>query len=769
MPPFPPLLLDILTRSKVPVAVVTSSGSLEHANAALRQLLAKQSEDLNHLTSMTQLFAEPERAARLLATSVQHNQANDTLPLVDGTLVRVNAEPLPLPGSEERLVLLSLQAEHASQTTEAQQDSPQWYTTKLVEHAQDMLYRMRLPDGVYEYVSPSCPRILGVTPEQAYANPRLISELMHPDWRDYFSQQWEKLVAGEMPPYYEYLIITPDGQERWLHQRNTLIRDEAGAPVAIEGVVTDISERKRAELALKRQHQRAQQYLDLSGVLFVALDRDGCITLLNKTGCQILGVRQEKALGLCWFDNFVPEGISKQVKEVFDQIVDGSLDNVEQFVNPVVTSSGEERQILWHNALLLDDDGAIAGTLSSGHDITDRELAQKARAQLEERIRKAQRMESLALLAGGIAHDFNNLLMGILGNASLALEHLSPVAPAREYLSSIDVAATRAAELSQQMLAYSGHGRFLVTSVDLNELIQEMAHLLKTSLSKKNLLRFDLAPELPCIEADVTQLRQVVMNLLTNAADAIGERSGVISIATGATQLTGTSALDIDVERDLADGLYISLEVSDTGCGMDRETQKKIFDPFFTTKFTGRGLGLAAVSGIVRGHRGAIKVASKAGEGTSFTVYFPASSEAARAQDEQPAHADEWRASGLVLLVDDEETVRAVTKDMLETMGLTVELARDGREALDKAAQLKQRLRVILLDLMMPHLNGEETFAELKRVCPDVPVVLSSGYSEQEIASRFLDKGLAGFIQKPYRYRSLQQLLHTILEPAAQT
>lgn len=399
-------------------------------------------------------------------------------------------------------------------------------------------------------------------------------------------------------------------------------------------------------------------------------------------------------------------------------------------------------------------------------DITERKHAEDERRKLEEQVQEAQKLESLGVLAGGIAHDFNNLLVSILGNADLAREELSPLSPALTSIKEIEVAAVRAAELCRQMLAYSGKGKFVIEITDLNELVEEMAHLLEVSISKKAIIKYNFANNLPSIEADATQMRQVVMNLITNASDAIGEKSGVISISTGAMDCDRNYLDEVLLSKELKEGLYVYLEVADTGSGMDDDTQRRLFEPFFSTKFTGRGLGLAATLGIIRGHEGAIKVYSELGKGTTMKFLIPASS--ARpdpsAQGSGKEASKSWRGEGAVLLVDDEETVLAVGKRLLEASGFSVFTARDGREALDVFKKHEEAIVLVLLDLTMPHMDGEETYRELRRLRHDVRVILSSGYNQQEVISRFSGKGLAGFIQKPYRLAELKEKIRGVLE-----
>jgi len=429
---------------------------------------------------------------------------------------------------------------------------------------------------------------------------------------------------------------------------------------------------------------------------------------------------------------------------------------------------GKQRHVLANYIPDIGEQGATNGYFALITDITERKNAEEERKKLEAQIQHAQKLESLGVLAGGIAHDFNNLLVGVLGNAEIALMDLPPESPARVELQHISTSAQRAADLTKQMLAYSGKGKFVVQALNLSKLVEEMGHLLGISISKKVVLKYNFATNLPSIEGDATQVRQVVMNLIINASEAIGETSGVVTVSTGVMEADRAYFSETYLDENLREGDYVYLEVADTGCGMEKKTQDEIFDPFFTTKFTGRGLGLAAVLGIMRGHHGAVKIYSHLNRGTSFKVLFPCSAQpvvdSARASSAQEA----WSGSGTVLVVDDEEHVRTVAKRMLSMYGFDVVTARDGREALDVFRGRASEIILVLLDLTMPRLDGEETFRELRRIRPGVRAVLSSGYNEQEVTNCFAGKGLAGFIQKPYNAIQLIEVVRGVLEAEPQ-
>jgi CheY-like chemotaxis protein len=335
--------------------------------------------------------------------------------------------------------------------------------------------------------------------------------------------------------------------------------------------------------------------------------------------------------------------------------------------------------------------------------------------------------------------------------------------PVLECLGQIETTSVRAADLCKQMLACSGKGRFVIRHLDLSHLVADTTDLLRLSISTKAVLKLELAPDLPAVSGDSTQIRQILMNLVINASDAIGDRHGLIRIATSVLAVDRAYLEGTAYSSDVEPGEFVCLEVSDNGCGMTPETVSRIFDPFFTTKFTGRGLGLAAVLGIVRGHRGAIKVYSEPGKGSTFKLLLPRTEGVAERDAVAPA-GGAWRGSGTVLVVDDEDALRNVAARLLERNGFEVEVACNGREGVEKFAAQPDRFRAVLLDLTMPQMDGEEAFREIRRIRPAARVLLMSGFSHQEAVDRFAGKGLGGFIQKPFGPQQLSQSLRTLLE-----
>jgi signal transduction histidine kinase/CheY-like chemotaxis protein len=422
-----------------------------------------------------------------------------------------------------------------------------------------------------------------------------------------------------------------------------------------------------------------------------------------------------------------------------------------------------------YKAPFWNDRRELIGTVGCARDVTQEMRLETERVQAEtehqrllERMREAQRLESLGVLAGGIAHDFNNILMAILGNAELAQIGLPADSPATDSLKEIEKASARAAELCRQMLAYAGKERLVMERVDLSSIAARTAKLLKASLPKKITLDFTLTEDLPRIEADISQIQQVVVNLVTNAAEAIGSGVGAISVRTGAIRCDEECLGKGVVHDGLAAGSYVFVEVADDGPGFDEATQAKLFDPFFTTKFTGRGLGLPAVLGIVRSHGGTILVDSEVGRGSRLQVLLPALGAA-----EPGSEASEQRkppASRTVLFVDDEAPVRKVGGDMLRFLGYEVISASSCEDAERQLEGERERIACVLLDLTMPEKNGEECLQGLQALCPGVRVVIVSGHDERQVAERLAGRGVTGFLQKPFNLARLRETLQQALE-----
>ena len=529
--------------------------------------------------------------------------------------------------------------------------------------------------------------------------------------------------------------------------------------------------------------------LALAPIAYHEVDLQGRLVWLNDAECRLLGRTREELIGRpVWelvSEAEQPESRSSLARKLSSEV------SLAPFERALTRPDGSTVVVEIHDTYRLTPRGDIEGIRSFLLDVTARKRAQEAlrkvgedlesrvrertqelelaidflrreidehrqaedeRRRLEAQVRHTQRLESIGVLAGGIAHEFNNLLTSITGYASLAATDLPAGTAAHRYIGQVLAAAKNAADLTRQILAYAGRSQFVPESVDLSGMVSNTVRLIESMISKRATLKLDLAAEVPRIEGDSGQLRQVILNLATNASDALGDQPGEVRIATGLIWLEGGELPSLKTGRVMPAGLYVWLEVADTGAGMDRETLDRIFDPFFSTKFTGRGLGLAAVMGIVRAHRGSITVASEPGKGATFRVFFPAVDEAERqpAVPAPPVALSEWQGTGAVLVVDDEEPIRTLAKTILEGAGLPVLTAADGDEALEVFREHKEEIHAVLLDVVMPGTDAAEVLARISEARPKAKVIVCSGYHDHDAAKRLGGGTPAGFLRKPY-------------------
>jgi two-component system, cell cycle sensor histidine kinase and response regulator CckA len=582
-------------------------------------------------------------------------------------------------------------------------------------------------------------------------------------------------------------------------------RDETIA--ALRARIAEL-EAARAADTLAASERRYRDLVETSQDLIWSTDAEGRWTFLNRAATlRIYGREAADLLGHHFTELETPEQARRDMP-VFERILAG--EKYFEYETVHLHRDGTPVHLSFNAIVLHDEQGRVIGTTGTAKDITERRRAEAERQEMQARLLQTQKLESLGVLAGGIAHDFNNLLVGIVGNAGLALMALPPGVPGRRAVEGVRDAAQRAADLARQMLAYSGRGKFVVERIDLSRLVQELGHLLSAVISKRASLHLRTPPGLPAVEGDATQLRQVVMNLITNASDAVEEHGGTITVTTGVMHVDAAWLAGAAIPSDVPPGAYVFVSVEDTGCGMDAVTRERLFEPFYTTKFTGRGLGLAAVLGILRSHRGTIRVDSEIGLGARLCVLLPPAAGAALAgagdltvgehavaapaiarhdaghdaghgagsgagqgagqgaghavaggapaaaghaagagSRPAPAQAPAETDRPCILVVDDEELVRDVTRAVLEHAGFRVLTAADGHAALASYAEHRGEIAAVLLDLTMPRLSGEGTFRELQRIDPAVRIILTSGYSEQDATQGFAGRGLAGFVRKP--------------------
>jgi len=603
------------------------------------------------------------------------------------------------------------------------------------------------PQGSVTEFNREAERVLG-WPQAAAVGRDLLTSFVAETSRATVAADVRKALAGEATHAFEAGMLARDGSARVMACGTTRLVDADGRPVGVVLCAQDVSERKQVEEALRESEARLRAVIDEAPVVLFAVDGTGTITFSGGRGLARLGLEPGEhggqQIGDALARTFAPA-------KLFDRAFAGE---------PVAwTSSFGDATFECRLTPVADGRGGVAGIIALAIDVTERKQAEDTRLALERRLLEAQKLESLGVLAGGIAHDFNNLLVSVLGNASLALGELTAHAPGREALRRIEQAARRGSELTRQMLAYAGEDTIALDRVDVNAVVAETSDLLSVSIGKKVVMAYDLAPGLPAIEADPTQIRQAIMNLLINASEAIDGAEGTITVRTEVVALGPDALHDTLHPPEAAPGPHVCVEVRDTGCGMDAATAAKVFDPFFSTKFTGRGLGLATVLGAVRGHRGALAVTSASGRGTIFRVYLPAAGAPARVEPPAAASAGQGREGRTVLLVDDEEDVRAVTAHMLERLGCSVLQAGDGREGVDVFRAHARVIDAVIVDLTLPRLSGDRVFREIRTIRPDARVILMSGYNDAKATGGLAEAGLAGFLRKPFSVGDLQKAL----------
>ena len=611
-------------------------------------------------------------------------------------------------------------------------------------------------DGRVLYWNKAAEKIFGFSAQEAVGK-TLDQLILDPEATGEFVEMLRMLDrSGATLQPTEWSFKARNGREGWLYSTIFPIPVARGKEFICMDV--DISQLKTAERELAQSLSLVQATLESTADGILAVDNTGTIKSWNGKFIEMWNI--DLKLLEARDDEKVRSSVIHQIANADDWVRNlkelHSTPTLSAFFT-IHLKDGRVFERYTHPQYL---NGEIIGRVLSFRDVTARVSAEKERLALERKLLETQKLESLGVLAGGIAHDFNNLLAAVLGNVSLAAMQIPPDSPARPFLGSIETTTHRAAELCKQMLAYSGKGRFVVQPVNVNALIQEMAELLRISISKNISLSFNLAAVHP-VAADATQIRQVVMNLIINASEAIGtEKTGVVSLRSGVCQMTQAALAEAYLAPELPAGEYLYIEVADSGCGMDAMTKARIFDPFFTTKFTGRGLGLAAVLGIVRGHRGAIKVESAVGHGTTFRVLLPA-------QTPLPETAPRTappKLSGNLLLVEDDEMLRMLQVRMVESIGMSALSVGSGPEALELFRKQPHHFSAVLMDLALPGMSGEDVCGEMLALRPDLPILLMSGFENAEVILRCGKKGNVRFLQKPFTPADLIREISLLLK-----
>jgi len=770
---------------------------------------------------------------------------------------------------------------------------------RMTENAKDMIYRMSLPDGIYEYVSPASIEITGYSPEEFYANPLLIRSLMHPDWRGYFAREWERLLQGDVPPTYEYVILHKDGRERHINQRNVLVREENGTPVALEGILTDVTRNKQSEAALRRSEASYRSLYDSIMDGFVAVSIDGTVQQCNKAFLGMLGYDADEIRHLT-YEDFTPEKWHAFERKIIETEVlergysdayekeyrrkDGTvfpvelraylmrddagkpagmwgivrditerkkaeerltrahrrLENIIEFLpDATLIIDKDKKLIAWNRVIeemtgvpkeemlgkdhheaavpfygfagpylvdyldegagvdlprygnikrkgdtlnaeayapalyngkgayiwaiaspLYDTDGSIIGIIESIRDITEQRRLAEERKKLETQLAQSQKMESIGTLAGGIAHDFNNILSAIFGFCELAMEDISEPEKAKSAIREIMKAGDRAKGLVRQILTFSRKTEISYSPVALRTVVKESLDMLRSVIPATVEIRQNLVDS-GLVLSDPTQIHQILMNLSTNAVQAMDEAKGILSVRLQRVRLDETHARELDVEP----GNYLKLAVQDNGRGIPPELRERIFEPYFTTKEPGRGtgLGLSVVHGIVKSHKGAIVCTGPVDGGATFETYLPEiESESLSAQPE----CKESLPTGTerILFVDDEASLAELAQKMLSRLGYQMTVRTSSVEALRFFQEDPGDFDLVITDMTMPVLSGDRFAEKIMRIRPDIPIILCTGYNENITEEKAKKIGIRAFLLKPLQLRELATTIRKVLD-----
>lgn len=592
---------------------------------------------------------------------------------------------------------------------------------------------------------------------------RKFLDITHPDDRQIDLDYIAQLQAGKIKAYTrEKRYIHRSGSIVWVNVTVSPQWFEGQGPRYNIAIAEDITARKAEETSLLQNEERYRKVVEDQTETICRFKADGTYIFVNDSYCQIFGKSRDELLGSSW----KPVAVADDLLIIEEQqCLLSPLNPIVAIENHVYIGSGEARWMQFVNSGFFDEDGRLIEIQSVGRDISERKKAEEDGRILEQQFQQAQRMESLGVLAGGIAHDFNNILTVILGHCHILKKEINSGMTFKEHVQQIEAAGSRAAGLCRQMLIYAGQSSQVQARINLCQLVDGVMEMLKSAIKTNVSVELDLKWDVPELTGDNVQIQQIVMNLILNAAEAIGDKSGTIRVTLKNTHIqAGQSDTDF-MGNIIPANKYACLEVSDTGCGIDKENERRIFEPFYTTKSAGRGLGMSAVLGIVNSHDGALRLTSSPGIGTTIQVYFPlpdkeCSIETTQASGFNPSA----KASGTVLLVDDEVAMRVIGSALLNAMGFSTITASNGREALEIYNLRKNEVDLILMDLIMPEMGGIDLYRMLREISPSIPVVICSGFGVDGTLEEIACDEHAAVVQKPYKSDQLQDTLISLLD-----
>jgi PAS domain S-box-containing protein len=720
------------------VFLADQKGRFRLVNIHLCEMLGYTAEEMLQLTVLDTCIPDEREAARMRLEGTARGESirfERHMRRKDGTTIPVEASLVKLwDGSAQEIVRDIAERKRAEEALRASEER-----LRLAQQvARVGIFEWNFQTGAIQWTR-EMEEMYGLPPGGFGGTKEAWEQLIHPEDRPVVERlARERLDTGSFES--EWRVIWRNGTVRWLAGRASVFKDESGAPLRWIGINLDVTERKHAEAALRESEERFRNVADSAPVMIWVAGPDKVLNFFNKTWLDFVGRTMDQELDNGWIGSVHPDDLDRTITSY-----SSAFDVRENFHTEVRLrrADGEYRWVLRTGVPRFAPDSVFEGYIGSDVDITDLKCAQ------QEALAR-QKLESMGLLAGGIAHDFNNLLGSILTTSELVLSELPAGSPAFGGVEAIQSVADRGAGIVRQMMSYAGQENPAFEWVDVGQVVGEMMEFLKVSISKGAILRVDVAENLPAVWANAAQIRQVVMNLVINASEALGEKEGVISV-TLAHVHSGS------------DREHIRLEVSDTGCGMTEEIRSKMFDPFFTTKFAGRGLGLAAVQGIVRGHGGVLDVTSAPGRGCRIKILLPSASEPAQASRSAPMSSRDGVAPcGTILVIEDEDALRHSVSQMLRKRNLNVIEARDGKTALELFRTNASGIDVALLDMTLPGMQGREVLGELRRIRPDLKVIVTSAYGKDQALTVMGELQPWLYIRKPYQFTELMGLLREV-------
>ncbi|MDD2309017.1 MAG: PAS domain S-box protein [Desulfuromonadaceae bacterium] len=722
------------------------------------EMVGRRFQDITHIDDRQ---ADLDNTARLLDGAIKTYSLEKRYMHRNGYIVWVSltVSPLWLEGQEPNCQIVIINDITASKAEElALMQSEEQYR-KVIEDQTEIICRIK-EDGTFLYVNDVYCRVFGKTRDELqgakWPSIVFLDDIPRVEERLRTLSLSNPVVAIESRVYFG------SGEVHWMQFVNSGFFDKDGRLVEIQSVGRDITERKNVEIELLESNELLQAVINGSeGAIFVK-DRYSRILLANPTFLRLMEKSFEEVVGKQHTEIHSDPEIAGTIYENDRRIMESRQ---AEMIEEVVQGHDGLHIFLSYKMPRFDTDGRVIGIICVSHDITKIRKAEEDRLVLERQFQQAQKMESLGVLAGGVAHDFNNILTIILGHCHILNKEINSGMTFKEHVQQIEAAGSRAVGLCRQMLTYAGQSAQVQVRVNLWPLVDGVVEMLKSAIKKNVTVKLDLRHDVPELTGDNVQIQQVVMNLILNAAEAIGDKSGTIKVALKNTHIqTGQSDTDF-MGNTIPTKKYACLEVSDTGCGIDKENERRVFEPFYTTKSAGRGLGMSAVLGIVKSHDGALRLTSGPGIGTTIQVYFPLPDKDCSIETIQASgFVPSAKARGTVLLVDDEVTMRVIGSALLNAMGFSTITASNGREALDIYNQRKNEVDLILMGLIMPEMAGIDSYRLLREISRSIPIVICSGFGDDRIWGGIANDEHAAVVQKPYKSNQLQDTLITLLD-----